>query len=77
MENMRKNMQTADTAPEPEKDRNIIYVGKGDPATAYHGAFRVDLPDAETQRRGFYHPQARQIIQQLPSKYKKFIRKGD
>lgn len=57
--------------------RNIIFVGDGEPTTAYHGAFSVELPDPETQRKGFYHPQARSIIQQFPKKYKKFVRKGD
>jgi hypothetical protein len=58
-------------------ERNIVYIGEGEPATAYHGAFKVTLPDAETQRRGFYHPQARQIIQHLPRKYKRFVKKGE
>jgi hypothetical protein len=62
---------------EPEPDRNIIYVGDGEPATEYHGAFKVSLPHAETQKRGFYHEQARQIIQQFPKKYKRFVQKGD
>lgn len=57
--------------------RNIIYVGDGEPATAYHGAFSVEMPDAKTQKRGFYHPQARQIIGHFPKKYKKFIRIGE
>ncbi len=57
-------------------ERNIIFVGKGEPATAYYGTFRVELPDAETQKQGFYHERAREIISQFPRKYKKFIRKG-
>jgi hypothetical protein len=60
-----------------EHQRNIIYIGDKEPSTAYHGALRVNLPDAETQRKGFYHPQARQIIQHLPKLYKKFVRKGE
>jgi hypothetical protein len=63
------------TSAEPLK--NIIFVGDGEPATAYHGAFKAELPDAEIQRRGFYHPQASKIIGQFPKKYKRFIRKGD
>ena len=58
-------------------ERNIIYVGDGEPATGYHGAFEIELPDAETQRRGFYHADASRIIRHFPKKYKKFVRKGE
>ncbi len=57
--------------------RNIIFVGDGEPPTALHGTFRCTLPDAETQKAGFYHEDARRIIQHFPKKYKRFQKLGD
>lgn len=66
---------TAETTEGP--DRNIIFVGDGEPPLSIHGAFKAELPDAETQRAGFYHEKAREIIAHFPSRYKRFKRKGD
>jgi hypothetical protein len=57
--------------------RNIIFVGKGDAPASIHGAFKAALPDSETQKNGFYHENAREIIAHFPKMYKKFARKGD
>jgi hypothetical protein len=62
---------------DPSPDRNIIFVGEGEPTLEFHGAFKVKLPDAETQRKGFYHEKAAAIIQHHSKLYKKFVRKGD
>jgi hypothetical protein len=58
-------------------ERNVVFVGKGDAPTSIHGAFKADLPDSDTQKRGFYHEKAREIIAHFPKMYKKFARKGD
>jgi hypothetical protein len=58
-------------------ERNIKFVGTGEPPLAIHGAFSCTLPDAETQKRGFYHADARKIIQIFPKRYKRFQKLGD
>lgn len=58
-------------------DRNIVFVGDGEPPLAMHGAFRCELPDAETQKRSFYHADASRIIKHFPKKYKRFQKLGD
>lgn len=65
--------------PEPPQTQapNIIFVGEGEPPTAIHGVFKTTLPDAATQRAGFYHPQARQIIRLFSKQYKRYQRLGD
>jgi hypothetical protein len=57
--------------------KNIVFVGEGEPPLALHGVFKAQLPDAETQRSGFYHEKAREIIQHFPSKYKRMVKLGD
>lgn len=57
--------------------KNIIFVGDGEPTMKIHGVFKAELPDAATQKAGFYHPKARQIIQLFSKQYKRFVRKGD
>jgi hypothetical protein len=64
------------TASDPE--RNVIYVDDKEPSTLLrNGNTKYELPDAETQRKGFYHPQASELIRNYPSKFKRFKRKGD
>lgn len=60
-------------------DRNIIFVRQDrEPSTLIvDGQGSFELPDAETQKQGFYHAHAAQIIRLLPQSYKKFVRKGD
>lgn len=61
----------------PTEAPNIIFVGEGDPPPAMNGVFKTVLPDAATQRAGFYHPQARQIIRLFSKQYKRYQRLGD
>ena len=65
-------------APQPDPEKNIIFVGKDrEPPLAFHGVFRAELPDAETQKAGFYHEHAGQIIAHRPRLYKRLKGKGD
>ncbi len=58
--------------------RNIIYVAETEPSIMLrNGNKRYDLPDAATQKKGFYHPEASELIRRYPSKFKRFKRKGD
>jgi hypothetical protein len=61
-----------------EKDtRNIIFIGTGEPFPHFNTATeKVKLPDAETQKKGFYHEKAGWIIALFPQFYKVFKPKG-
>ncbi len=75
--------QRYDEIPEP----NVIFVGKrwtgGEWKTKMPPPFiitaekRIDLPDAETQQKGFFHPDAELLIKSFPADYKQFIKKGE
>lgn len=59
-------------------DRNIIHIAETEPTMLLrNGNTKYELPDAETQKRGFYHPEAIELIRRYPSKFKRFKRKGD
>lgn len=72
---MANNTETKVAKDAPEK--NIIFVGEGEPTTAINGIFKAELPDAATQKAGFYHPKAKEIIGHFPKKYKRFKKLGE
>lgn len=69
------------------RDPNIIFVGKrplnGEwvesepPASLIDGNLTFSMPDAETQKGGFYRSDAVRIIRAFPGLYKRFVKKGD
>lgn len=64
---------------EEEKPPNIKFVGRGRKApTAIHGVTTfLDLPDPETQAKGFYYERANELIRTFPRDYKRPISKGE
>jgi hypothetical protein len=65
--------QPADATPPP----NIILSKQADPVTEGALGFKgIVLPDAETQRRGWYEPKARYILQMYGGTYKVPVEKG-
>lgn len=56
---------------------NIILSAKADPVSEGAIGFRgIVLPDVETQRRGWYEPKARYILQMYGTAYKVPVEKG-
>jgi hypothetical protein len=62
---------------DPQPEKNIIFIGDGDPPLSIHGVLKAELPDAETQKRGFYHERAREIVSHFPRSYKRMVKLGD
>jgi hypothetical protein len=67
---------------------NIVFVGRRElhgetaemdaPKSLRDGITEfVDLPDSDSQKRGFYHPDANRIIRAFPRLYKSFVKKGE
>lgn len=60
-----------------EKVPNVMFVGKtGEPLREIYGVQRMSLPDEETQRKGFFHENARELTIMFPKLYKSLVKKG-
>lgn len=57
-----------------EPKPNIIFTGKAEaPAWRRNGEHQYHLPNDPTQKKGFYHPEARELIRAYPKDFKAFI----
>jgi len=57
--------------------RNGVTESKNAPAQVKANLTFFDLPSDEEQKKGFYHPNAREIIRSYPKDYKQFVEKGE
>ncbi|MCP9494066.1 MAG: hypothetical protein MSG64_06365 [Pyrinomonadaceae bacterium MAG19_C2-C3] len=68
-----------------ESNVNIKFIGKDEEVNGKmvaaepfksinHGMKAIKLPDAETQRAGFYHDDAIEIIRLFPNQYKQVVK---
>lgn len=67
------------TAKEVVNEKNIIFVVKGREASREirtHNKL-ISLPSSDEQKRGFYHEDAKIIIETFPDFYKAFVKKGE
>lgn len=73
---------SAEAVANADQPRNIIFVRRSGgeaaeaPRVIRDGGTVIELPDTDTQRAGFYHPQAARLIRAFPKSYKAFVEKG-
>lgn len=72
------SIASSEVAKDATPEKNVIFVGKTEAPTWRRSGPDIfnDLPDSDTQKKGFYYERARLLIRAFPREFKAMVRKG-
>lgn len=73
-----QNAASSEVAKDAQPEKNVIFTAKTEAPTWRRSGPDIfdDLPDSDTQKKGFYYERARLLIRAFPKEFKAMVRKG-